>query len=151
MDAVLHTEVGHRRTFRVGLHIHILAELRIHILDALHQGLVFQDLLLALEGQVLQKHHGVVSHLVIEVDVDVAEHVARLMVPYPPHVMGDLVQTLQFFRQSSLDGQDLPLRFIYVVCFNLHNYSWLVFIFVAKIKKISDYTRIIPIFLYQTI
>ena len=40
MDTVLHAEVGHRRTIGVGLHIHILAEQSIDILDALHKQLV---------------------------------------------------------------------------------------------------------------
>ena len=120
VETVFHAEIGHRRALGVRLHIHILAELRIDILDALHECFVFQDFLLAGIGEALKQHDGIVSDLMIDIDVQFTEQVACLVVPYPPEVVGNLVQALQFFRQGSLDGQYSPLGSISIVCFNLH-------------------------------
>jgi hypothetical protein len=47
-------------------------------------------------------------HIVIQLRVKVTEQVTNLEIPYPPHVVGNLVQTLQFLRKSGLDGQNPP-------------------------------------------
>ena len=54
-------------------------------------------------------------------DIEFTEQIARLVIPHPPHVMGNLIQTFQFFRQCSLYSQSPPLGSIGIVCFNLHN------------------------------
>ena len=73
VDTILHTEVCHRRTFGVRLHVHILAEQSINFLDALHQRLVFQNLFLAFKTKTLKQHHGVMLHIVIQLRVEVME------------------------------------------------------------------------------
>ena len=128
MDAVLHAEISHRWTRLVRLHLHVGTELGIEILDALHQRLVLQDFLLAGVSQTFQEHHRIVAHVMIDFDIEFAEQVTSFRVPHPPHVVGNLVQTLQFFWQCSLHSQHLPLWGICIICFNLHN-AIIVFVF----------------------
>ena len=123
VDAILHAEVGNRRTLRVGLHINIVTEQLVDVFDTLHQRLVLQDFFLAGKRQTLKQHHGVVLHVVIEFRIKVAEQIASLVVPYPPHVVGNLVQTLQLLGKVRLDNQFLPLGSIRVISFNFHNRS----------------------------
>ena len=120
MDAILHTEIGYRRTLRIGLYIHIVTEKLIDRTNALHQCLVLQDRFLAVETQTFQKHYGVVLYLMIKLRVEVAEQVTGLVVPNPPHVVGNLVQAFQLLGKTRLHGQLLPLWSIYIICFNLH-------------------------------
>ncbi len=121
VDTVLHAEVCHRRTLGIGLHVHILTELGINVLDALHQSLVFQDLLLALKGQTLEQHYGIVLYVVVNLRVEVTEQVTCLKVPNPPHVVGNLIQTLQLLGKTRLHSQNLPLWSICIISFNFHN------------------------------
>ena len=123
VDTILHAEVSHRGTLVVGLHIHVGTELGVHVLHALHQRLVLQDLLLAVKGQTLQQHHGIMFHIMVNLRVKVTEQVACLEVPYPPHIVGNLVQTLQLLGKTRLHNQILPLRSICIVSFNFHNLS----------------------------
>jgi hypothetical protein len=69
----------------------------------------------------------------IDFYVEVTEQVASLMVPYPPHVVGYLIQTLQFLWQGSLYGQHSPLRNIGIACFDLHH----LFVFVFYLSAFS--------------
>ena len=66
------------------------------------------------------------THVVIDLYIEFAEQVTGLVVPYPPHIVGNLVQTFQFFGQCCLYGQHLPLRLIGVVYFYLHHLFYLV-------------------------
>ena len=120
VHAVLHREIGHRGALLVGLHVHIGAEELIDGLDALHQGLVLHDGLLARKAQSLEQQHGVVLHVVIHLWVEVAEEVAGLIIPHPPEVVGNLVEALQLLRKARFHGQLLPLRSVRIVCFDFH-------------------------------
>ena len=100
VHAVLHREVGHGGTLLVGSHVHIGAEQLVDLMDALHQGLVLQNGVLAVEAQALQQHHGVVFHVVIQLRVKVAKQVAGFIVPHPPQVVGNLVETLQLLGET---------------------------------------------------
>ena len=100
MNAILHAEISNRRTSIVRSNVHIGTELSTYILDELHECLIFKYFFLALILQALQEHHRIVLHLMIEFWIKVAEQIASLKVPYPPHVMGNLVQALQLLRKT---------------------------------------------------
>ena len=108
MDTILHAEISHRRTFVIGLYVHILTEHVVNVFDALHQSFVLHNFLFASICQTFQQHHRIMIHFMIDFRVKVAEQVARLKIPYPPHVVCNLVQTLQFFRQRRLNCQNSP-------------------------------------------
>ena len=120
VKTILHAEVSHRRTAAVGLHVHVLAELGIDILHLLHDGLVLDDGLLAVVAKAVEQQHGVVAYLLVELLVEALEKVASLIVPSPPHVMGQLVKALQLLREARLDVDGLPLRGISVISFDFH-------------------------------
>ena len=88
VDTVLHTEVGHRGATLVGLYVHVCLELMVHILDFLQQNGILDDGFLALVTQTLQEQHGVVAHGLVEFLVQALEHVACLVIPAPPHIVG---------------------------------------------------------------
>ena len=140
VHTVLHTEVGNRGALCIGLHVHIFTELPIDILDALHQSLILYDSLLALKAETLQQHHGIMSHFVIDFNIELTEQVACLVVPHPPHIVGNLVQTLQFLRKGSFDGQNLPRGIVCVICFNFHNVSNNYFEF-SDLSSFRDFLR----------
>ena len=121
MDTILHAEISYRRTGFVGLNIHIFTEECINTLDALHQSLVLEDFLFTGKAQTLKKHYGIVLGIMIKLRVKVTEQVACLIVPHPPHVVGNLIQTFQLLRKGRLYSQFLPLRSICVICFDFHN------------------------------
>ena len=95
VDTVLHTEVSHRWTCCVWLNIHVVAELLVYLLYRFHDGLILHDSLLALIAQAVEKHYRVVTNLFIEIAVKALPHVASLIVPRPPHVVCELIKTLQ--------------------------------------------------------
>ena len=94
VHTIFHAEIGYRRALGIGLHVHIFTEQVVHILNALHQCLILHNLFFAGKAQAFQQHDRIVLHLMIKLRVEVTEQVACLVVPYPPHVMGNLVQTL---------------------------------------------------------
>ena len=127
VDTILHTEICHWWTLWIGLYIHILTEQVIDSLDTLHQRLILQNFLFTCKAQTLQEHHRIVLHFMIKLRVEITEQVTCLEVPYPPHVVGNLVQTLLLLRKTWFHSQFLPLRCIYIICFNFHNFSNVIF------------------------
>ena len=121
MDAVLHAEVGYGGTFLVWLHVHVVAELRVNVVNALHQFLVLDNLGLAAEAQTFQQHDGIVLCIVIEFRVEVTEEVAYFVVPHPPHIVGELVELTEFGGNVSFDNHWIPVGLVSVACFNFHN------------------------------
>ena len=126
VNTVLHAEVSHGRTGAVGLYRYILTEGVVNLVDALHQGLIFQNLLLAVKRQAFQKHHGIVLHIVVNLGIQIAEQVTGLKVPHPPHIVSDFIQALQLSGKARLHGQGLPLRSVCVISFNLHNFAYII-------------------------
>ena len=120
VDSILHAEVGNRSTFLVGLNVHVGAEHLVNVLNALHDGLVLNDSFLALVAQTLKEQHGVASYLFVEFCVQTLPHVAGFIVPCPPHVVSNLVKTLQLFGKCRLDTNLLPLRSVRIIGFNFH-------------------------------
>ncbi len=120
VETILHAEVSHGRTAAVGLHVHVLAEIGIDLLHLLHDGLVLDDGLLAVVAEAVEQQHGVVTHLLVELLVETLEKVAGLIIPSPPHVVGQLVKALQLLREARLDVEVLPLRGIRVISFDFH-------------------------------
>ena len=104
MHTILHTEVSHRGTRTVGFDAHVSLKLLIHFLDALHEVFVLHDLLLAVEAQSLEQLNGIVTYVVVEFGIEVAEKVACLVVPHPPQVVCNLVKSIQLFGKARLDG-----------------------------------------------
>ena len=146
VDTILHTEVSHRGALAIGLHVHILTEHVVNALDALHQRLILQDFLLTLIAQTLKKHHGVVLHIMVKLRVKVTEQVTSLEVPHPPHIVGNLIQTLQFLRKGGLDGQNLPRGSICVISFNFHIlsiYDFFLIVYFNACLRASAFVRAI--------
>ena len=100
------------------------------MIDTLHQRLILHNLFFASKAQALQEHHGVVLHVVIDFRIEITEQVAGLKVPYPPHVVRNLVQTLQLLGKTRLDGEFLPLGGVGVISFNFHNLFIVVLFFI---------------------
>ena len=118
VHTVFHTEIGHRGAFTVGFHVHIGAEQLVNAIDALHQCLVLDDFLHAVEAQTLEQLHGVVLHIVIEAGVEVAKQVAGLEVPHPPEVVGNFIQAFQLLWKTRFYRQFPPLGNVCVVSFD---------------------------------
>ena len=138
MDTILHTEVSNRRTLCVRFDVHVLAEQCIDILNTLHECFILNDLFLTSKAKTLEKHHRIVLHVVIEFRIEITEQVTSFKVPYPPHVMGNLIQALQFLGKCRLYGQHLPSGGISVICFNLHIivcYDKFFFIFIISLYE----------------
>ena len=127
MNAILHAEVGHRRTLSVWLDIYVLAEQGIDVLNAFHECLILENLFLTGITQALKEHHRIMLHIVVELRIKIAEQVAGLIVPYPPHVVGNLVQALQFLGKCCPNGQHFPNGSVCVICFNFHNLTNVIF------------------------
>ena len=134
MHTVFHTEIGHRRAFAVGFHVHIGAEQLVNAIDALHQCLVLDDFLHAVEAQTLEQLHGVVLHIVIEFGVEIAKQVAGLEVPHPPEVVGNFIQAFQLLWKTRFYRQFPPLGNVCVVSFDFVHF---VKYFVIKILILS--------------
>ena len=119
-ESILHTEISHGRTIRIGLHVHVGAEILVDLLHALHHGLVFYNGLLACVSQSLQKQNGIMSHFLVKVFVETTEKIPGLIVPRPPKVVSQFVKTLQFLRESGFYRQLFPLGSVDIICLNLH-------------------------------
>ena len=120
MDTILHTEVGHRGTLCVGLDIHVLAEQGIDVMNTFHERFILDNLFLTGKTQTLEEHHRIMLYIMVEFRIKITEQVTSLKVPHPPHIVGNLVQALQFLGKCGLNGQHLPCGSICVICFNLH-------------------------------
>ena len=100
MHAILHAEIGDGRTAAIGFHIHIFAEKGVNVLDAFHQRLVVHNLLFALITQTLKQLNWIMTDVMIQFGIEIPEQITSFIVPYPPHVVGNLVQTSQLFGKT---------------------------------------------------
>ncbi len=60
------------------------------------------------------------TYFFIEILVKTLEEITSLIVPRPPHVMCELIQTLKLLREARLDIELFPLGGIGVISFDFH-------------------------------
>ena len=97
VQAVFHTEIGHRGASRIRLLSHVALEEFVDVLHVLHNLLVVHDLFFAAVVQALQQEHGVVVDFLVEGFVEAAPEFTGFVVPHPPKVVSQFVEALQLF------------------------------------------------------
>ena len=132
VDTILHAEVSYRWALSIRLHIHILAEHLIDVLNLSHCLLILNNSFLAVVAQTLQEQYWVSIALLVQIRIKTLEQVTTLVVPCPPHIVSDLVQALQLLRKARLNCSLLPLRSISIVCFNFHCVSIYIKLFIIS-------------------
>ncbi len=100
VNTILHAEVSYRRALSVRLHIHVLAEHLIDVLNLSHCLLVLNNSLLAVVAQTLQEQYRVSIALLVQISIEALEQVTTFIIPCPPHIVSDLIQALQLLRKA---------------------------------------------------
>ena len=121
VQTVLHAQVGHAGTCSIGLHVHVGAEVGIYIIHLRDDGLVLGQFLHFLKAQILKKQYGVATTFLEEFLIEVAEQTACVVVPCPPHVVGQFSKLAQLGGHIASYGNGLPAGLVHVACLNLHN------------------------------
>ena len=122
VQTVLHAKVCNRGTILVGLYVHVLTELSVHVVHLLHDSLVLSQLLHLLVRKTLQQENRVLAALCIQLGIQAGKQAASIVIPSPPHVVCELIQLLQLSGDAALCRDASPSCCIGVACFNSHNF-----------------------------
>ena len=119
-QTVLHREIGDARFLRIFGLIHISAEIGIHLIQLLHEYFVLAQGLHLLVAQDVEQHDRIRLSAMPLVQINTAEEILCLMIPYPPKVVCQLLQFIQVFRQVSMYVHLSPYGLIDVTYFYFH-------------------------------
>ena len=109
MESVLHREVGDRRGLRVGLFVHVVAELRVHGVELREEVRVVLELFEPFDAQLVEEGDRVAVRSGPQGGVDAFEQVAGAGIPAPPEVARQLLEGVQPFGQRLIDHHAVPV------------------------------------------
>ena len=110
VQAVLHAEVAHGRLGPLLLLGHVGVEFRHHLVEAGEEFLVLGEFLVSFQADLVQDDHRVVAGFVPQFIIDGAEKRLCIVVPAPPEVLAQGLQTREFLREMPRHHHALPSR-----------------------------------------
>ena len=119
-QTILHRVVSDRRLLSVRLHIHICAELLVNTVEFLHELSIIAELLILVVAEGVEQHYRVRLSFVPSFLVDVAEEILGIGIPYPPKVVCQFFEFLQFFREVGMYVNVFPSCLINIANFDSH-------------------------------
>ena len=119
-QTILHRVVSDRRLLGVWLHVHICAKILVNAVKFLHEISIIAELLILVVAEGVEQHYRVRLCFVPSFLVDVAEEVLGIGVPYPPEVICQFFEFLQFFRKVGMYVNVFPSCLINIANFDSH-------------------------------